>query len=164
MVGRMIRHVLPMILILALVPFPAHSDLRDQSAPPGEVSWQLPGHVSIYNLQLGAATFKDNQWSFLGPGRRFSTAKFKDKLTLMVRFSYVGSKAEVPLKFIVKTPDSRQHEEICNLTDTKGDFSYQFTIHNPEDFLGRGSIYLYYGFNIVDVLDFTITPASSAAN
>lgn len=128
--------------------------------PPGELSWQLPGRVSIYDLQFGPATFKDNEWKFLGDNRTFNAAHYKDQLTLMVRFSYQGTRSEIPLKFVIRLPDSRPYEETVNLTSRQGPYTYYFTIHDPENFLGSGSVYLYYGFSIIDVLDFTIVSGS----
>lgn len=126
----------------------------------GGLSWELPGRVSIYDLQFGAAVFKDNEWKFLGNARRFSAAGFGKRLTLTVRFSYSGSRADIPLKFIVKLPDSRQYEETVHLSSRRGKYVYRFTVHRPSDFLGSGSVYLYYGFSIVDVLDFSILPGA----
>jgi hypothetical protein len=139
----------------------------DAKAPPAAgsqstsgLSWELPGRVSIYDLQFGAAVFKDNQWQFLGNTRRFSLARFGKRLTLMIRFSYAGSRADIPLKFIIKLPDSRQYEETVHLSSRRGQYVYRFTVHRPSDFLGSGSVYLYYGFSIVDVLDFSILPGA----
>lgn len=126
----------------------------------GELAWEMPGRVSIYDLQFGAADIRDNQMKFLGNTRTFNADLFKNRLTLMVRFSFAGSMSEIPLKFIIKLPDSRQHEETVRLHGRRGNYRYHFTIHNPMDFLGTGSVYLYYGFSIVDVLDFTIVPGS----
>jgi hypothetical protein len=125
-----------------------------------EFSWEMPGRVSIYDLQFGAAVLKDKKWEFLGNTRSFSAGVFKDRLTLMVRFQYKGSKSDLPIKFIVKVPSARQYEETVHLTNPQGRFTYQFTIHNPENFIGNGSVYLYYGFSMVDVLAFTIMPGS----
>lgn len=137
-------------------PAPPTSD----SQSGGGLSWELPGRVSIYDLQFGAAVFKDNEWKFLGNARRFSASRFGKRLTLTIRFSYSGSRADIPLKFIVKLPDSRQYEETVHLSSRRGKYVYRFTVHRPTDFLGSGSIYLYYGFSIVDVLDFSILPGS----
>jgi len=126
----------------------------------GELSWEMPGRVSIYDLQFGPATFKDGEWKFLGNSRTFNAGKFGDRLTLMVRFSYTSSGAETPLKFVIRLPGSRQYEETVSLASRRGQYSYHFTVHRPEDFLGSGSVYLYYGFSIVDVLDFSIMPGS----
>ena len=120
----------------------------------------MPGRVSIYNLEFGPAILKDSEWKFVGNSRTFNAGLYKDRLTLMVRFSYFGSRTEIPLKFVIKLPDSRQYDETVSLLNRKGEYTYHFTIHRPEDFLGSGSIYLYYGFSIVDVLDFTIVPGS----
>ena len=128
--------------------------------PQGELSWQLPGRVSIYDLQFGPATFKDNEWKLLGDNRTFNAAHYKDQLTLMVRFSYQGTRSEIPIKFVIRLPDSRPYEETVNLTNRQGPYSYYFTIHDPQNFLGSGSVYLYYGFSIIDVLDFTIVSGS----
>jgi hypothetical protein len=125
-----------------------------------ELSWEMPGRVSIYDLQLGSAELRAHQWHFQGKKRAFNVKDYGEHLTLMVRFSYNASKVETPLKFIVKLPDSRQYEQTVHLTSRRGNYSYEFTIHHPEDFLGSGSIYLYYGFSIVDVLDFTIMPGA----
>lgn len=127
---------------------------------PSDVSWQLPGRVSIYNLQFGPATLKDNEWTFRSDSRTFNAAQFKDRLTLMIRFSYYGSRTEIPLKFVIRLPDSRPYEETVSLMNRQGTYSYHFTIHDPESFLGSGSVYLYYGFSIIDVLDFTIVSGS----
>jgi hypothetical protein len=126
----------------------------------GELSWELPGRVSIYDLQLGPAILKDNQWQFIGNNRTLNAGLYGERLTLMVRFSYSGSGSEVPIKFVIKLPGSRPYEETVHLASRRGNYSYQFTIHRPEDFVGSGSVYLYYGFSIVDVLDFTIVPGS----
>jgi hypothetical protein len=64
------------------------------------------------------------------------------------------------LKFVIKLPEARQYEKTVHLRNTKGKYSFKFTIHHPDEFLGSGSIYLYYGFSIVDVLDFTIVPGA----
>lgn len=127
---------------------------------PGELSWEMPGRVSIYDLQFGPAVFKDNQLNFLGNSRSFNADHFGDRLTLMIRFSYSASQPEVPLKFVIKLPECRQYEETVRLITRAGQYSYHFTIHTPRDFLGSGSVYLYYGFSIVDMLDFTIMPGS----
>jgi hypothetical protein len=132
---------------------------RDKGAS-RELSWEMPGRVSIYDLQFGPAVLKDNQLQFQGNSRTFHAGAYGGRLTLMVRFSYNGSRAEIPLKFIIKLPNSRQYEETVHLTSRRGNYTYQFTIHRPEDFFGSGSVYLYYGFSIVDVLDFTIIPGT----
>ncbi len=124
----------------------------------GEFSWEMPGRVSIYDLQFGPAVLQNNEWKFVNNGRTFNAGPSGERLTLMVRFAYKGSRADIPVKFVVKLPGSRQYEETVQLTGHKGQYSYKFTIHNPGDFVGNGSIYLYYGFSIVDVLDFTIMP------
>jgi hypothetical protein len=123
-------------------------------------SWEMPGKVSIFDLQFGPASFKDNEFKFVEPRRSINASLFPDRLTLVVRFSYNSSQAEVPLKFMIRLPDARQYEETVRLPSRNGQYAYHFTIHNPKDFLGNGSIYLYYGFSIVDVLDFTILPSS----
>ncbi len=128
--------------------------------PSGEFSWEMPGRVSIYDLQFGPAILKEKKWDFLGNMKSFSAGEFKGRLTLMVRFSYKASKAEIPIKFIIKLPGARQYEETVNLTKREGRYSYHFTIHDPENFIGSGSVYLYYGFSMVDVLPFTIMPGS----
>lgn len=133
---------------------------RDTKENKRELSWEMPGRVSIYDLEFGPAVYKENQWKMLGNGRTFSAGSSGDRMTLMVRFSYSASQSEIPLKFVVKLPDSRQYEETIRLEGRRGNYSYYFTVHHPEDFLGAGSIYLYYGFSIVDVLDFTIAPGS----
>lgn len=126
----------------------------------GELSWEMPGRVSIYDLQFGPALMKGGEWKFLGTSRTFKAGLFGERLTLMVRFSYTASGAETPLKFVIRLPGSRQYEETVRLSNPQGQYSYHFTVHRPEDFLGSGSVYLYYGFSIVDVLDFTIMPGS----
>jgi hypothetical protein len=126
----------------------------------GELSWEMPGRLSIYDLQLGSATLVDADWKFLGASRTFNAGLYGDRLTIMVRFSYKATSTEIPLKFVVKLPDSRQYEETVKLSGKNGTYNYQFTVHKPEEFLGAGMIYLYYGLNIVDVLDFTIVPGS----
>ncbi len=126
----------------------------------GELTWEMPGRLSIYDLQFGPAVLKKKTWHFLGNIRSLNAGRFKDRLTLMVRFSYRSSKPQIPLKFVIKLPQTRQYEETVNLTSRKGRFAYRFTIHRPEDFRGSGSVYLYYGFSIVDVLDFTIRKGS----
>lgn len=126
----------------------------------GELSWEMPGRVSIYDLQFGPAVLKDGEWKFLGNNRTFNAGLFGDRLSLMVRFSYTASGGETPLKFVIRLPGSRQYEETVRLSSRKGQYSYHFTVHRPGDFLGSGSVYLYYGFSIVDVLDFTIMPGS----
>ena len=126
----------------------------------GELSWEMPGRVSIYDLELGPAVLKDTQWQFLGNNRTLNAGLYGERLTLMVRFSYSGSGADVPLKFVIRLPGSRQYEETVHLSNHRGNYNYHFTIHRPEDFVGNGSVYLYYGFSIVDVLDFTIVPGS----
>lgn len=134
-------------------PAPAASTAESGEKPP---VWEMPGRLSIYDLQFGPAVLKDNRWQFLGSMRDFSAKDFADRLTLMIRFSYHGSREEIPLKLVIKLPESRSHEETVYLRNRTGKYIYKFTIHNPEEFLGSGSIYLYYGFSIVDVLDFTI--------
>lgn len=123
-------------------------------------SWEMPGRVSIFDLQFGPAILKNNQLNFLGHGRTFNAGLYGDRLTLMIRFSYNSTQPEVPLKFVIKLPESRQYEETIRLASRQGQYTYHFTIHNPKDFVGSGSVYLYYGFSIVDVLDFTIMPGS----
>jgi len=127
---------------------------------PGTFSWEMPGRVSIFDLQFGPAKLKESELQFLEPRRAINAALFPDRLTLAVRFAYNSSQAEVPLKFMIRLPDARQYEETVRLPNRSGQYAYHFTIHSPKDFLGNGSIYLYYGFSIVDVLDFTILPGS----
>ncbi len=126
----------------------------------GALSWEMPGRLSIYDLQLGAAALDDADWKFMGASRTFNAGLYGDRLTIMVRFSYKATSSEIPLKFVIKLPDSRQYEETVKLQGKNGHYNYQFTIHKPEEFLGAGMIYMYYGFNIVDVLDFTIVPGA----
>jgi hypothetical protein len=126
----------------------------------GEFSWEMPGRVSIYDLQFGPAVLKDNKWKFLDNIRTFNAGKFAGRLTLMIGFSYKGSKSEIPLKFIIRLPGARQYEETVHLPKQEGHYTYKFTIQNPEDFVGSGSVYVYYGFSMVDVLDFTIIPGA----
>jgi hypothetical protein len=126
----------------------------------GEFSWQMPGRVSIHDLQFGAAERKSGHWEFLGNNRSFSAGVYKNRLTLMVRFSYMGSKPDTEIKFIIRLPGARHYEETVRLGSRSGQFSYRFTIHNPENFIGTGSVSLYYGFSMVDLLDFTIMPGT----
>lgn len=128
--------------------------------PGGELSWEMPGRLSIYDLQLGPAVKEDGDWKFLGNIRTFDASQYEGRLILMVRFSYYGSRSGIPLKFVIKLPQSRPYDQTVNLANRRGQYSYRFTIHNPEEFVGSGSVYLYYGFSIVDALDFTIRPGS----
>lgn len=160
-----LRAFLFVLLLMELITAPvfaqqSQSDQNTTDQGKDGRSWEMPGRISIYDLQFGSASLKDNQWQFMGNSRTFNAGLYGDRLTLMVRFSYSGSKPEIPLKFVVKLPDSRQYEETVSLTNRKGNFSYQFTIHRPADFIGSGSVYMYYGFSIVDVLDFTIVPGT----
>jgi hypothetical protein len=125
-----------------------------------EFSWERPGTVSIYDLQLGPAALKENQFQFVGGGRTFSAGQFGERLILMVKFSYRASRREIPLKFVIRLPESRQYEETVRLPNTVGQYDFHFAVHRPGDFVGTGFVYLYYGFSIVDVLDFTIMPGS----
>jgi len=156
--------MLAVCLLLVGAQTSSAKEARGQDAVPkkdrGELSWEMPGRVSIYDLELGPAVLKDNQWQFLGNNRTLNAGLYGEHLTLMVRFSYSGSGSEVPLKFVIRLPGSRQYEETVHLTNRRGNYTYHFTIHRPEDFVGSGSVYLYYGFSIVDVLDFTIVPGS----
>ncbi|MFH0957688.1 MAG: hypothetical protein V1897_03205 [Pseudomonadota bacterium] len=127
---------------------------------PGQLSWEMPGRLSIYDLQFGPAIAQSQGWKFLGNSRTFNAGLFGDRLILMVRFYYKASASDTPLKFVIKLPDSRQYEETIRLSNNQGQFAYHFTIHRPEDFLGSGMIYVYYGFSIVDVLDFAIMPGA----
>jgi hypothetical protein len=138
---------------------PKASPIKDKDAQ-SDFSWEMPGRVSIYDLQFGPAVLKDKKWDFLGNMRSFSAGEFKGRLTLMVRFSYKGSKADIPIKFIIKLPGTRQYTETVHLANREGRYSYHFTIHNPENFVGNGSVYLYFGFSMVDLLAFTIMPGS----
>jgi hypothetical protein len=133
---------------------------KQQKEGAHELAWEIPGRISIYDLEFGAATLKDNRIQFVGNSRTFNADQFADRLTLMIRFSYTGSRSDNPLKFLIKLPNSRQYEETVNLLSRRGNYSYHFTIHRPTDFLGNGSVYIYYGFSIVDVMDFTIVPGS----
>ncbi|MGC8660159.1 MAG: hypothetical protein ACP5U1_13925 [Desulfomonilaceae bacterium] len=125
-----------------------------------ELFWEMPGRLSIYDLQFGPAISQQSKWKFLGSSRTFNAGLFEDRLTLVIRFSYRSSTPDTPLKFVIKLPDARQYEETVRLSGRQGQFDYHFTIHKPEDFIGSGMVYLYYGFSIVDVLDFTIMPGS----
>jgi hypothetical protein len=129
-----------------------------QKETAGELSWEMPGRFSIYDLQLGPAIMQNNEWKFLSDSRTLNAESFGDRLTMMVRFSYKGSRADIPVKFVVKLPGARQYEETVQLASSQGQYSYKFTVHNPKDFVGNGSVYLYFGFSIVDSLDFTIMP------
>ena len=77
----------------------------------GELSWEMPGRVSIYDLQFGPAILKNNEWNFVDNIRTFNTGKFAERLTLMVRFSYKGSKSDIPLKFIIRLPGARRYQK-----------------------------------------------------
>jgi hypothetical protein len=125
-----------------------------------EFSWERPGTVSIFDLQFGAAEFKDGQVQLVDNSRTFSAGQSGDRLILMVRFSYRASRREIPLKFVIRLPEARQYEETVRLPNMNGQYVFHFTIQRPGDFLGTGFVYLYYGFSIVDVLDFTIMPGS----
>jgi hypothetical protein len=144
----------------------SESDVFKKKGPTGEesqvgqLSWEMPGRLSIYDLQFGPAIAQSQGWKFLGNSRTFNAGLFGDRLILMVQFYYKASTPDTPLKFVIKLPDSRQYEETVRLSNNQGQFSYHFTIHRPEDFLGSGMIYVYYGFSIVDVLDFTIMPGA----
>ncbi len=144
----------------------SESDVFKKKGPPGEesqvgqLSWEMPGRLSIYDLQFGPAIAQSQGWKFLGNSRTFNAGLFGDRLILMVQFYYKSSTSDTPLKFVIKLPDSRQYEETVRLSNSQGQFAYHFTIHRPEDFLGSGMIYVYYGFSIVDVLDFTIMPGA----
>lgn len=129
---------------------------QTRSASHSGFSWEMPGRVSIFDLQFGPAAYKDGNLSFGQDQRSISVDKYPDRLTLAVRFSYQSSQSEVPLKFMIRLPETRQYEETVRLPKRSGHYTYHFTIHNPRDFLGTGYIYLYYGFSIVDVLDFDI--------
>lgn len=135
---------------------------RDTNPKDGshEFSWERPGTVSIFDLQFGAAELKDNQLQLVDNNRTFSAGQYADRLILMVRFSYRTSRREIPLKFVIRLPEARQYEETVRLPNTHGQYEFHFTIQRPGDFLGTGFVYLYYGFSIVDVLDFTIMPGS----
>jgi hypothetical protein len=118
----------------------------------------MPGKLAIYDLQFGPAVLRNDAWQFLGNIRHIKAGTYGDRLTMMVRFAYTGSRPDIPLRFVIKLPDARQYEETIRLPETNGDFTYKFTVHQPEDFAGNGSVYLYYGISIVDVLDFAISP------
>lgn len=153
--------VFVMIMLLAAPAFVcwgAEGESTDpsQSGSHGAFSWEMPGRVSIFDLQFGPAIYKNGEFVFQGDKRSISIDEFPDRLTLVVRFSYQSSQSEVPLKFMIRLPDTRQYEETVRLPSRSGHYAYHFTIHSPRDFLGTGYIYLYYGFSIVDVLDFNI--------
>jgi hypothetical protein len=133
----------------------AKEDVGDEA---GQLSWEMPGRLSIFDLQFGPAVLKDKKLEFQGNSRTFSAGDYPDRLTLMIRFKYSSTISTVPLKFVIKLPQSRQYEETVTLRDRKGIHAYTFTVQRPEDFVGSGSVYLYYGFSIVHVLDFTILP------
>jgi hypothetical protein len=116
------------------------------------------GHITLYDLQFGPAVVEDEKWKFLGNMRSFNTGLFGGRLTLMVKFSYRSSRPDIPLRFVIKLPEARQYEQTVKLSKIQGRFSYKFTVHEPAKFLGAGSLYIYYGLSIVDVLDFNILP------
>ncbi len=161
-----VRRLSTICILIFLLILPGGAIAQKQAGPikDNDFSWEMPGRVSIYDLQFGPAIYKDNQWQFLGNSRTFNAGNFPDKLSLMIKFSYTSSRSETPLKFMLKLPDSRQYEETVQLTGRRGSYTYQFTLHRPDDFVGVGSVYLYYGFSIVDVLDFTVMPGSSTVN
>ncbi len=152
MIALVITTVIPCLTLAQTVDQPDRED--------NEPIWSMPGRLSIYDLRFGAAEQKDGTWAFLGDDRRFDVSRFGKRLTLMVTFSYYGSKADIPLRFVIKLPDARQYEDTVRLVNRRGKHTYKFTIHDPAEFAGSGSIYLYYGFSIVEVLDFTIVTAS----
>jgi hypothetical protein len=114
----------------------------------------------VFDIQLGPVSWKDKHWEFLGNIRTINASKHPERLTLMIKFSYTGTRPPIPLKFVVRLPRCRQFEETVNLREAEGAYSYMFTVHRPEEFVGAGSVYLYYGFSIIDVLDFTIRHGS----
>ena len=121
-------------------------------------TWEIPGRVSIFDLQLGPAVKNDDRWIFLGNVRKLSAAQYQARMTLMLRFSYEGTRPDAQIRIVVKLPESRQHEEQLVLRNPSGEFSYAFIIHQPEEFIGNGSVYLYYGLDLLEVPGFTITP------
>ena len=143
------------LVLLCIFLFSGDISIADKSAM--KLSWEIPGRISIFDLQLGPAVKNDDRWIFLGNNRKLSAAEYNTRLTLMVRFSYKGTRPDAKVRIVVKLPEARQHEEQLVLRNLKGEFSYAFTIHEPEEFIGNGSVYLYYGFNLVEVLGFTIT-------
>lgn len=148
------------IITISLVTFLVLFNAKQGEPQTGQdtKNWEMPGRISIYGLQFGPAVLKDDEWNFLGNMRSFDAGLFGERLTLMVKFSYRSSRPDIPLRFVIKLPEARQYEETVNLTNKEGEFTYKFTVHEPSKFLGAGSLYLYYGFSIVDVLDFTILP------
>jgi len=153
--GRVVAIVAGLMCVTAVAS--AQTSTSEES---GELSWEMPGRLSIYDLQFGPALLKDKKWEFLGNRRTFNASANSDRLTLMIRFNYQASKPKSPVKFVIKLPQARQYEETVHLRESRGQYAYHFTIHRPEDFVGSGSVYLYYGFSIVDVLDFSILPGS----
>ncbi|MFC1836815.1 hypothetical protein ACFL2Q_19175 [Thermodesulfobacteriota bacterium] len=141
----------------ALFTFVGFTWAKESSSEP---VWQMPGRLSIYDLQMGPAVLKGTKWNFVGNMRTFKASEYGNRLTIMVRFSYNGSKAEIPLKFVIKLPESRQYEETVVLRKRRGSYAYTLTIHNPVECVGTGWIYIYYGFSMVDGLDFSIVPGS----
>lgn len=133
----------------------AQSGARGEGMP-GELAWEMPGRLSVQGIQFGSASWKDKKWEFLGASRTFNASRHPERLTLMVKFSYSGIRPPIPVKLVLRLPQCRQFEETVNLRETQGNHIYMFTLHRPEDFVGAGSLYLYYGFSIIDVLDFTI--------
>ena len=95
----------------------------------GELSWEMPGRVSIYDLQLGPAVLKDNQWQFMGNNRTLNAGLYGERLTLMVRFSYNGSGSDVPLKFVIRLPGSRQYRG--NRTPRQPPRKLLLSVHHP---------------------------------
>ena len=96
----------------------------------GEFSWEMPGRMSIFDLQFGPAVLKDNKWKFLDNIRTFNAGKFAGRLTLMIRFSYKGSKSDIPLKFIIRLPGARQYRR--NRAPPQAGGQLYLQIHNSK--------------------------------
>jgi hypothetical protein len=122
--------------------------------------WEMPGRLAVHSIEFGPAVFKGRKWELLEDTRSVSVTRETGKLTLMIRFNYSAGYLPAPVKFSIKLPDARLYEETVNLNAQRGQCVYRFTVHNPEEFIGTMSIYLYYGVSIVDVLTFAIRPGS----
>ncbi len=120
------------------------------------LAWQLPGKLSIYDLQFGPAVVKDDTWTFSSHSRTYNVSNFPNRLALMIRFHYNGSRSGLPVRFIIRLPHTREFEETVHLRDRRGQYAYRFTIHRPEEFIGTGAVLVYHGLSLVDVLEFTI--------
>jgi hypothetical protein len=79
-----------LLIVVSLFLLGYGQSVQGQVSP--EKSWEIPGRISIYDLQFGPATLDEKQWRFLGNIRTFNAGLYGDRLTLMVRFSYDSSR------------------------------------------------------------------------